>query len=193
MTNAERFQDVDTTVNGIPLGNATQIQPHPLIKESDGIGTGVQHHRSVIHLCQAFRQLFIGGLLSGAKVVQVADGTKADVEGAMAQFRNPQRLLKHRKETVAHLHRSVGRLAVNPGQFGIFPVTAHLTVDTVEQSQHGISCLAGHGRILGPELHLYGGGHCRTAHTYPFGLGRHGHSQQRGHTPRQRPCNCPLI
>ena len=136
MAYAKTDKALDSQVNGIALGNAAQIHPYPCLAVFDGLRILVKNHIPEIHPGQAGSKFLLRRFFAGPEIVQVAHRAKGDVESAITEIRYLTRLFKHLEQTVTDGDGAAGRVLVEPGNLRVFPVTAHLLIDLMENRHY---------------------------------------------------------
>src|SRR6185503_5842652 len=88
----ETAQQIDAAIDGIALGNATEIDPHAVLEKTYRIVLAIDDDLAVVDARQGRGDGRIGRVDVLAVVVQVADACIRDVERAVAELRVLERL-----------------------------------------------------------------------------------------------------
>ena len=162
----------DAPLDGVTLGDATQIDAHTLLHEADGAIVPIGFHQPVIQSRQLFQNRIFVGPAAFPEIVVLPDTVVSDVERAPGQQRNIQSAKNQRKKFIADFDRSARRLPIDPGHFTVLDIGTHQVVDASNFCEHSGHRLLSSFQIVVPDVNADLRAHVRLCLSNPLGEGR---------------------
>jgi hypothetical protein len=178
--NPRSFQYIDASIHGVALGDAAQIDAHPLLRELHGLILGIEQHVPIVDRRQRLGDLRLVRMHVLAKVVHVADAGVGNVEGAVGDDRILLGRGQQIEQFLADPHGAVRGLGIDLGDLAGRLVRAHRLVDVphfIEQASIAWLALA---FVVRPQFHGDPRAHDAVGDApHPLGVRRRGQTRQR--------------